>query len=205
MKKLKTLLLAFAVIVTLVACSPKNGTGENVDEKSNTNTVETNENRELLPNTYKFPEKELYIDIPDYSHIESGYTELFKNRENKYVTITYSDDNTFENVKEVFDSLYPKFKNNVSSWHSINDETFTSVENVEINGISVQRVIGTVEYGILDKYDCYLYGYSFIFEGVPCAIIGVVTDLDQPQKEIDELTDIVDAMMKSVRKTYKTE
>lgn len=42
-------------------------------------------------------------------------------------------------------------------------------------------------------------GMASFSKEYPCAIIGVVSDLDQPQEEIDELTAIVDAMMESVR------
>lgn len=213
-KKIFAILFMFVTVITVVSCSEKNKTGENEvnDEKISINEVVTSEKKEeqytetssrerspLLPNTYKVPKQEIYVDTPSFNDIEKGYTELFKDGEKKYVAFTDLRNETVENVKEAFDRVYPKFVKNVSSWHRINGETFTSEENVEVNGIEALRVTGTVKLGVLNYYDCYLYGYGFIFEGVPCAIIGVVSDLDQPQEEIDELTAIVDAMMESVR------
>ena len=173
---------------------------ESVDEPSETETVFVEqENNELLSNTYQFPEPEIYIDIPSYNSIESGFTCIYKDGESKYITFSCFRNDVANNVLEAFEVAYPKFKNNVSSWHRINTEKFTSMEAVEVNGIETQKVVGTVEYGMKTMTDCYLYGYSFIFEDVPCAIIGVVSDKSQPQEEIDELIAIVDAMMESVR------
>lgn len=210
-KIILSLICGVLLLGTLTGC----GTNNNLDDNSNNNqnnnnntNNNTNENTnqgssydksELLPNTYKIPRQEIYVDTPDFNDIEKGYTELFKDGEKKLVAFTDLRNETVKNEKEAFDLIYPKFKKNVSSWLRINGETFTSEERIEVNGIETLKVTGTVKLGVLNYYDCYIYGYSFIFEGVPCAIIGVVSDLDQPQEEIDEVTEIVDAMMKTVR------
>ena len=217
-KKLSILMIVFFLMITLISCntgktknntlSEKDITTESIDEigdEMNTKSdkhsddVTSHEISELLSHTYQFPRHNIFIDIPDFNDIESGYTRIYKDGDSKYITFSCFIDSMASGAKEAFDVSYPMFKNNVKSWHRINKETFTSTELVEINGISAQKVIGTVEYGALDKYDCYLYGYGFIFEGVPCAIIGVVSDIAQPQEEIDSLMAIVDAMMESVR------
>lgn len=215
-KRLFTLLITVFIILTLTSCG--NDTSESniyekdiIDDVDNT-AVEMNDDvikneektssykrSDLLPNTYKIPLIEVYVDTPNFSDIGSGYTELFKDGDTKYVAFTDSRKETMEDAKEVFDNLYPQFKNNVKSWHRIKGDPVLTESSVEINGITTHKIVGTVECGITTSTDCYIYGYSFIFEDVPCSIIGVVSDKAQPQEEIDELTAIVDAMMESVR------
>jgi len=206
-------IIIIAIIATVVVISVNNngntennetGKVENIDEGNKENVkqeeeVEDNKS-ELLTGTYQFPTYNIYVDVPmQYSDIEKGYTQIYKNREKKYVTFNCFIDDVASTAEEAFDVSYPKFKTNVSSWHRINTETFNKKEMVTINGISALKVTGTVEYGMKTQYNCYFYGYAFIFEGKPCSIMGVVMDKEQPQEEIDELTEIVDGMMKSVR------
>lgn len=184
-----------------VSSSEETITLEIVDETAKeTDTVSVKHKKsEFLPNTFLFPSPEIYIDVPSYNDIEKGCTQMYKDGEAKYVTFNCLFDHEAAGMGELWDTVYPKFKNNVSSWHRINTEEFTSMEEVEVNGIEAQKIIGTVEFGMKTMTDCYLYGYCFNFADVPCAIIGVVSDLSQPQEEIDELIAIVDAMMESVR------
>jgi len=203
-------MLVLSTIV--ISCSSNKNTVESATENivitelgdNEKNVIVTETEQEdilnpLTPNTFKVPLREIYVDVPDYNDIESGYTEIFKDGERKYITFNYFEESACTSASEAFDISYPQFKVNVSSWHRINTEEFTSMEEVEINGIAAQKVTGTVEYGMKNMTYCYLYGYSFVFEDVPCAIIGVVSDKSQPQEEIDELIAIVDAMMESVR------
>lgn len=54
----------------------------------------------------------------------------------------------------------------------------------------------------LDRHDPHrmgqTYGYAFTFLGQPCLIWGY-TDGEQPQEQVDEIKNVVDAMMESVR------
>ena len=65
--------------------------------------------------------------------------------------------------------------------------------------IHVYYFEGMIHYGEKNPYDAYGIGYSFIMDGIPCAIIGSVTDKDQPEELKEEIKAVVNAMMLSVR------
>lgn len=218
MKKLNILMTAFLMMAVLVSCAAgetKDNTlsGDDVitgdinvidnemstsgDELSGDET--SHKINELLSYTYQFPRYDIFVDVPDYNDIECGYTMIYKDGESKYITFNCFVDDTASGAKEAFDVSYPKFRNNVKSWYTVNEDSALTTSSVEVNGIETYNVAGTVNCGLIDIADCYIYGYSFVFEDVPCLIIGVVSDKTQPQEEIDSLTAIVDAMMASVR------
>ena len=45
------------------------------------------------------------------------------------------------------------------------------------------------------------YGYTFIYGGFPCSVIGAVKDPSQPEEEKQMVKEIVDEMMQTVRDT----
>ena len=211
-------MIVFFLMVTLISCNTEKtknnpltendiiterideiGDEKNTKSEKYSDDVNSHEINELLSHSYQFPRHNIFIDIPDFNDIESGYTRIYKDGDSKYIAFSCFIDNVASGAKEAFDVSYPMFKNNVKSWHRIKGDPVLTESSVEINGITTHKIVGTVECGITTSTDCYIYGYSFIFEDVPCSIIGVVSDKAQPQEEIDELTAIVDAMMESVR------
>lgn len=212
MKKRFTLIVLTAFLaLSLVAC----GGDENVTTQENDSSavvttdftvIQTEEvvtpereRSELLPGTHKVSLRDIYVDIPKYNVIGKGYTEIFMDGETKYITFSCMKDDVAADAKEAFDVVYPKFKINIANQHGIHGEDFTTQELVEINGIEAYKVSGIVDGGVIVIKDCYFYGYSFIYDGLPCGIFGVVSDWDQPEEEIESVTAIVDAMMESVR------
>ena len=111
-------------------------------------------------------------------------------------------DGVAEDAKAAFDLIYPNYHKSVDGQISIKGENITETEALEINGIPVYRFKGTVIACLFDTWEHYVYGYSFVFDNLPCAIIGIVTDYDQPQEEIDSVTEIVDEMIKTLRGEY---
>lgn len=213
MKKIIVLLMLIVVTAVFASCTSdetennvaKDGNPDLAEKVSTENTDNTDmqlsfdSKSELLPNTYKVPKQEIYVDVPDFNEMEKGYTELFRDGERKYVAFTDLREEFVENEKEAFERIFPKFANNMSSLHKIKGTPVLTESSAEINGIATHKFSGTVECGFTISTDCYIYGYSFIFNDVPCLITGVVSDKTQSQKEIDSVTAIVDAMMKSVR------
>ena len=75
---------------------------------------------------------------------------------------------------------------------------------VTINDISTYRFKGLLNCALDisnrdNSYDAYAFGYSFIMDGIPCSIIGSIINQEQAQTDIDEITAIVDAMIKTLR------
>ena len=78
---------------------------------------------------------------------------------------------------------------------------------VTINGIDMYQYEGTLRCST-DNFDLenpekqreiYAKGYSFIMDGVPCTVIGGVLGEEQNQSDIDEVSEIIDAMIKTLR------
>ena len=173
---------------------------EQVDEQENTNEdADESDEASLLTGTYKVPLQEIYVDTPAFNMIESGFSRLFMVNDEKYATFTCLYEETGTNAKEAFTTTFDKLKENLFGYHQVNELNEVEESNVNVNGIETYSIKGTVNCGTENKYDAYIYGYSFVFGGYPTSIIGIVEDQAQAQEDIDEITSIVDAMMKSVR------
>lgn len=228
MKKLFANICTILLCLSLVACGndEKPDTTNNPTESSVTESTTKNESASEkedkkennteddksaeLPNTYKVPLKNVYIDVPNYQEIEEGYTELFIVHESKYVAITSDTDATAENAKDAHALMFDMFKINMQNYEGgVKDITIEKEEIKEINGVEVYAFEGKIHYGTDNIYkDCakgeakgYAKGYSFIMDGVPCEIIGSVIDESQQQELIDEISTVVDEMIKTARET----
>ncbi|MBQ7836288.1 MAG: hypothetical protein IJ389_03450 [Clostridia bacterium] len=209
--KILVLLLTFAFVLSLVACNTNDDnqtkptdTGsqqqtDNTSEPDDTTSQGDNAENNLLSGTYKVARKNIYVDTPNYNMIEEGYTRIFLDGSTKYVTFTCVKSETAESLEDAHAKAFDRFKSGVDSHHHINDGDNLQTVNVTVNSVTAIQYEGTVSAGNNPVYDAYTYGYSFIFEGLPCAIIGVVHDEDQPEEEKQLLKEIVDEMMKTVR------
>ena len=76
----------------------------------------------------------------------------------------------------------------------------TKEEIVTINDIEMYRYEGTMPYQEDGKsFVGYTVGYSFIMDGVPCTLVGSVTDPAQSDEYIKQVMDTVEAMIKTLR------
>lgn len=196
MRKIGFLLLSILLSASLVGCGQKSLTS---DDSSN-ESQKQDESKELLPYTYRIPMEDIYIDVPNYQEIAQGYTQVFIVHDSKYVTVTSAFDTQATDAKDAYNKSFDTFRicmqnyeSGPKSFNIVTDQTMT------INGIDVYYFEGTIRYGEENPYDTYGIGYSFIMDGIPCAIIGSVTDKDQPEELKEEIKAVVNAMMLSVR------
>ena len=196
MRKIGFLLLSILLSVSLVGCGQKSLTS---DDSSN-ESQKQDESKELLPYTYNVPLKNIYVDVPNYQEIEGGYARIFIVHEKKYVTFTSVFNTQATDAIDAYNKSFDAFcismqnyEGGPNSFNIITDQTMT------INGIDVYFFEGMIHYGEKNPYDAYGIGYSFIMDGIPCAIIGSVTDKDQPEELKEEIKAVVNAMMLSVR------
>ena len=209
--KLLAALLALSILLCLGACNSNSedptdpvDTGSQQQSES-TNTPDdtknqgTNTEKSLLSGTYKVARKDIYVDIPDFNAIEEGYTQIYLDGSTKYVAFTCHKAETAENVEEAHTKAFECFKSGIDSHYHINDETSLQIADTTINSIAVKQFEGTVSAGRNPVYNAYTYGYSFVYDGMPCSIIGVVMDETQPDAEKQLVKQIVDEMMKTVR------
>ena len=196
MRKIGFLLLSILLSASLVGCGQKSLTS---DDSSN-ESQKQDESKELLPYTYNVPLRNIYVDVPNYQEIEEGYTRVFIVHEKKYVTFTSVLNAQATDAKDAYNKSFDTFRicmqnyeGGPNSFNIVTDQTMT------INGIDVYYFEGTINYGEENLYDGYGVGYSFIMDGIPCAIIGSVIDKDQPEELKEEIKAVVNAMMLSVR------
>ncbi len=208
--KYLVILIVFAVFLFVTACGKKQeGTSENsnvekqneiVDENlANDEDDEIKEETSILSGTYKVPLQNIYIDTPAFNKIESAYSELFMVNDSRYVAFTCLYEESGTNAENAFKTTFDNLKDYLRGYHQVNFLNEVEAKSIEVNSISTYCITGTVNCGTEDIYDAYIYGYSFVFQGYPCSIIGIVEDKAQLQTDINEITEIVDAMMESVR------
>ena len=154
-----------------------------------------------LPSTYQVPMRDIYIDVPNYQEIMQGFTELFIVAESRYVAITTGEDITALDSKDAHEKIWDSyFVDNMSNYEGgINSLTIAEDKTETINNIDVYFFEGTINYGTENIHDGYAVGYSFIIDELPCEIIGSVIDESQSEDLKDEIREIVEEMMQSVR------
>ena len=154
----------------------------------------------LLSCTYKVPMEEIYIDVPEFQEMMSGYTELFMELDSRFVSFTSDRRATAENAKEAHEINLAYFIPNLEYVaHGANYLTIVKEEMIEVNGMEVYAFEGTINYGQDNPKDYYAKGYAFVFNGVPCESVGSVIDDAQPEEMITEISIILDEMIKTVR------
>lgn len=213
MRKIIICTLVFiALVLSFGACAgnnektPNEGTGEDIsttgtNKEPNDPTTNINSNNDILVGTYKVPLQKIFVDTPNFNLIEEGYTRIFFDSGRKYVTFTCLYDEPCDDLSAAHDKTVEIFMQNVVDHHHVNSMGSLDDATVTINGIATYRYEGNVNAGTNPVYDAYIYGYSFVYNGFPCSIVGVVSDETQPEAEKQLVKLIVDEMMKTVRNT----
>ena len=221
MKKLLIFILTLIMIMAFTACGKKdkpvqdsgNSTVQDdndgnkeqeqeTDKEEPEKTVEEEPEKEnsLLSVTYKVPMEDIYVDAPNWQEIEEGYTELFIIHDSKFVAFTGARKDEAGNAKEAHEKAFAKLMQNMENYEGgINSINITKEETTTINGLEVYSFEGMINYGRDAFFDGYAKGYAFIINGIPCEIIGSVMDEAQGEDLINEVSEVVDQMMNSVR------
>jgi len=160
----------------------------------------------LLPELFKVAGKSIWVNVPDWKELEYGFTQAFVCIEDgdEFVSVTADQKKEASNVEEAHEIAFAKFVGNIDNQTLVNEMDNITYTNETINGIDVYKYEGTYQSGKdwVDKTlyrNCYIIGYSFISDGIPCTINGVLDDEEQNPDQIAELKEIVEAMMLTVR------
>ncbi len=208
MKKIFAFFLVLTVLFGTVSCAKEQESGMNAEVKTLSQVTTTlweketkHENSEILPYTFRVPLEDIYIDIPAYQQSEKGHTELLAVHGSHYIAITEEIETAATNAQEVHEKMFEKFKTNMQMYEGgTNFLNITSEENIKINNIEVYCFEGTLNCGYISPKDFYAKGYAFVFEGTAIEIIGCVVDDNQPQSDIDTVENLLEEMVRSVRK-----
>lgn len=226
MKRLTAIILTGVMLLGLTACSDGdkksgNGAGEptEVDVKITDKAAETTKEaeeteeeaddelfREWPHRIAGVPTEGIYIDVPYWHEIGKGYTYLFILSGVEYVAVSWDpdyrdDDSVISSLSTVHEKTFEKFIAGVHNYTKVKGLTATTASTETINGVEVYRYEGVLNVENKALEEIYTIGYSFVFEGMPINVIGVILDEEQDQEMIDELRTIVDAMIPTIRTT----
>ena len=216
MKKIGIILAASILVFSLTACGKG---GEKTSEPINNVSIEDknepvktqqkqNDTKKdggsvELPITTNFPMFRLYIDGPNYHYIQNGATNLFNVGGIRFIALTSAKNVEADKPSEILDAYFKDFKTGVSvNCRGYKPEKFNIKESkeIEINGINFWRFEGELIAKTPSlETSFYTVGYTFIWDGHPFQITGVVVSEGQEKEHIDEITRYVDEMVKTIR------
>lgn len=207
-KRIGILLIILVITVLMTGCGKKENNETTVKDEGKSNaTVNNAQNNtqedELFDAYFRIPLHEIYIDVPSsYKHYNNAMTEIFRDQNTKYLSITNDVGLAFDSDEEAYSKIFKKFCVHTEKLNTVLDTDFKTDENLTINGIKTRHYVGSISCKA-DKEPIkkFITGYSFIMDGVPINIAGVAMGDANNEALNKEITELVDTMMKSVRTT----
>lgn len=159
----------------------------------------------VIMRTVQIPGKEIYVEFVDTLRLaQEAYTALMYADDDAVVGFfSTREDNYSGSLEDVIDLAKYEFIDDAgpvsSGWIYGAEIEVVSTESVEIAGRESVRFTGTV---LNDgKWECHVYGYTFIIDGVPCAVIGLISDKNQ---QTEEMIATIDARVDEIAGTIRT-
>lgn len=214
MRKFLSVLLVIMLVVSLAACANNNTpddtnkpTSTNSEEQASTNnetpTSSSNETKENVK-TAQIPGREIYVDYStSMRKKDQGNTVLMYKSNDCLVGLSYQKTGFTGTLNDVVDLFKNSFINDAAnssrgdlygSEISISSSQKTTMANRE----SI-KFTGTVRNE--DSWDCHVYGYAFIIDNIPCAVIGLVSAQAQDASMISEIDAHVEEIASTIRTT----
>ncbi len=148
----------------------------------------------------------LYYEYPDDMNVNRDEeVVLINNSEDYLFGIVYSSVDGYEEKLEDIIKLYGKtFTKNAASRTIGNiydaEIKLASTEKIKIKGYDSIKFIGSVKNkGTVAGWDCYVCGYTYVIDGQPIMVIGLVSTKKQNVKLINDVSDITERIASSVR------
>ena len=200
--------MAAVMAAAALACSggskPAEQNGGQDNKPSETQTANSTKapdstpKSDLLGPVERFPLGKMYINVPSYQRIEEGYTTLRILHGVRFFALTGEPRKTVTTLQEAHDACMETFGVAMRT-RLINELSITEDSTETVNGIEVYKFVGTLSIGRDTVYDAFAIGYSFMVDGMPYNIIGCVTDKEQKQEDIAHVTEVVEAMILTLR------
>ena len=222
MKKLVVLLMMIVLTGCFIACGKEEDvvTDNGQTDEVVTDNENTEDNSEEVVVEEKTDDVEyetelknyLYYDYPTTHYIDSrpGTDFIMKDNDNIMVGVygdyrdTYNDslEKVIDFVNEAdFTSYASRSGGGGSSFYLGDDIVVGSSEMVTMAGMDSMKFIGTTPNEDTDgsTWDCYVYGYTFLYKDVSYAVIGVVTPQEQDEEMIEQMKTFVDDIASRVK------
>ena len=219
MKKLVKMFMVLFLLCNITGC----GDSENENLSNNDNNIVQNdsnqnsstdvdtdkdsvEKNDMLKRTYDVPGKSIYIDTPNWPGRTLGYT-WYNHIDDYFVAFVSQKRSDASDLETAHADAIEWFHGDVEDEVTSNQLNVTKDSYTTINGIDMYQYEGTLRCST-DNFDLenpekqreiYAKGYSFIMDGVPCTVIGGVLSDEQAKSNIDDISEIIDAMIKTLR------
>ena len=219
MKKIVKMIMVLFLLCNITGC----GDSENENLSNNDNNIVQNdsnqnsstdvdtdndsvEKNDMLPRTYAVPGKSIYIDVTKWADKKLSYT-WYSHSDFKFVAFVSQKRSDATDLESAHSDAIQWFHKDAVDEVMSNQLNVIKDSYMTINGIDMYQYEGTLRCSTdyLDmenpekQHEIYAKGYSFIMDGVPCTVIGGVLGDEQAQSDIDEVSEIIDAMIKTLR------
>ena len=222
MKKLVVLLMMIVLTGCFIACGKEEevvtDNGQTDEVVTDNENIEDNSEEEVVEEKTDDVEYEtelnnyLYYDYPTTHYIDSRPAADFIMKDNDDIMVgvygdyrdTYNDslEKVIDFVNEA-DFMYYASRSGGggSSFYLEEDIVVTSSEMVTMAGMDSMKFEGTTPNRFRDEayWDCYVYGYTFLYKDVSYAVIGVVTPQEQDEEMIEQMKSFVDDIASRVK------
>ena len=214
MKKLVKMFMVLFLLCNIAGC----GDRENENLSNNDNNIVQNdstdvdtdkdsvEKNDMLKRTYDVPGKSIYIDVPDWLDTTLGFT-WYTHSDYMFIAIVSQMRSNATDLESAHSDAIEWFHGDVVDEVMSKHLNVAKDSYVTINGIELYQYEGTLSCAT-DNFDLenpekqrdiYTKGYSFIMDGVPCTVIGGLLSDEQNQSDIDDISEIIDAMIQTLR------
>ena len=212
--KNKFLVLCFIVALVFTACGEEHGDNSN-SQYEQTESKESSVESEISEDSEVFDENKLqtimapagtfYVDC-EYKLNEkiSGLTSLLYENEDSLIGVVARADQAYaENLQDVVNVFKKSFISAAAtaSRGYLHGSEFVIQSSKEVTIAGRECVQFTATVMNMDTWECYIYGYAFVIDNTPCAVIGLVSAQSQDQALIEEINTRVDEIMSTVRTT----
>ena len=216
MKKMVLIFLVAIMSIGMIACGKEEVTPNESGNNSNQETQNVDINSEKDENNDSQTENDkdnvksikailadVYLDCePDLTIREEGYTVLVYNTSDALVGLTaLTDDEYNGTLTDAVDLFKKQFLYDAScvSRGALFGSSFDVKSSKETMIAGYESVCFTATVSNRDQWDCHVYGYVFVIDEVPCAVIGLVSADTQDPAMIAEIDARVDRMAATIR------
>lgn len=208
MKRIILISLYFIMAISLFACG-SNNENKNIEssEMNIKNTVQnstTTDNIKTsnvnLTKIYNIPTYNIYMNVPNYQEIESGFSKLYVIGRQINIAITADDTIKVTTLEQAQEGVFKDYIKNMQNYATIDELKVEKDSKLTINGIEMYKFEGKLAcHAETGNYELYTIGYSFVMDGIPCSIEGTVLNKSQPEDMINQVRDTVNAIAQTVR------
>ena len=215
MKKIISLLLIIATVITVTSCDQNATTSK--DEESSFTTTSSIENTVSVGVSTTTSSKEeqtefriydsIYFSAPtNWDFKKKTVTTVVVKNEDAIVSVCYDSLSTSSGVLEkiIENNTYFILSDAAGESHGNLGNSKINVLSTEkstVAGVECLKFIGTIPNAELElTWNCHAYGYTFIYDGVEFMVCGIVSKPEQDPALIEEINALTDFVAASVHK-----